>query len=163
MTPSQRLWVLDCAGEASQSSHIYPKMAACEAALESDYGTSALARLGFNLFGMKSHMHSAYGTMNLPTREFLHGEWVQIIGAWVKYDNLTECFADRMETLTRLRDVYPHYQAALAAPTPEVYIQEVSATWSTDPDRGAKCLAIYNVVFPPQNTHDDVQSASAAT
>ena len=151
--------MLEAAGEATQAGHVFPRMAASEAALESDYGKSALARLGFNLFGTKQHIHPAYGTMNLPTREFLHGEWVQIVGAWVRYDNLAECFADRMETLKRLRDVFPHYEAALAAPTPEVYIQEVSATWSTDPQRGAKCLAIYKEVFPPQTTHEEVVDA----
>lgn len=148
MTDSQRLWLLDTANQALEAKHIHPCMAACEAALESAFGTSALARLGLNLFGMKQHAHPVYGTLNLPTREFDNGEFVPKFQAWVQYDNVAECFADRMETLMRLRDVYPHYQAALTASDPQAYIREVSATWSTDPQRADKVLAIYNEVFP---------------
>lgn len=122
-------------------------MAACEAALESDYGTSALARLGFNLFGTKQHVHPIYGTLNLPTKEYINGEWEPQIGRWVQYENVEECFADRMETLRRLQDIYPEYQAALTATTPEAYISAVSKRWSTDPERATKVLAIYSEVF----------------
>jgi flagellum-specific peptidoglycan hydrolase FlgJ len=154
MNPSQRLWVLDTTNQALEAKHVYARMAACEAALESDFGTSALARLGFNLFGMKQHTHPIYGTLNLPTREFLNGEWVPKISAWVQYENVAECFADRMETLVRLRDVYAHYQAALTAPDPAVYIAEVSKTWSTDPNRAQKVLAIYAEIFPYESSSD---------
>jgi len=154
VTPSRRLWVLETTNQALEAKHVHARMAACEAALESDYGTSALARLGFNLFGMKQHTHPVYGTLPLPTREFLNGEWKQEIGQWVKYENLEECFADRMATLMRLRSVYPHYQAALTAPDPETYIAEVSKTWSTDPARAAKVLAIFNEVFPQDSSGD---------
>lgn len=161
MTPAQRLWVLDVTNQALEAKHIYARMAACEAALESDYGTSALARLGFNLFGMKQHTHPIYGTLNLPTREFLNGEWTQITQAWVQYENIEECFADRMETLMRLRDVYPHYQAALVAPDPGVYIAEVSKTWSTDPNRAQKVLAIYAEIFPYPDSSGDINFTEA--
>lgn len=146
MTSAQRLWVLECTGEALKAKHVWPRMAACEAALESGYGTSALARLGFNYFGMKQHTHPIYKTLNLPTKEYINSEWMQVIAAWVEYENPAECFADRIATLVRLRGVYPHYQAALIAPTAEIYIAEVSKTWSTDPARASKCLAIYNQI-----------------
>lgn len=136
-------------------------MAASEAALESDYGTSALARLGLNLFAMKQHVHPVYGTLSLPTKEFENGEWVPKIAAWVRYDNLTECFADRMATLTRLANVYPEYQAALTAADETNYIIAVSRKWSTDPGRAGKCLAIFNEAFPPTNTtHEAVNEAA---
>lgn len=154
MTPSQRLWVLETTNQALEAKHVYARMAACEAALESDYGTSALARLGFNLFGMKQHTHPIYGTLNLPTREFLNSEWTHVISHWVQYENVEECFADRMETLVRLRGVYPHYQAALTASDPAVYITEVSKTWSSDPARGQKVLEIYAEIFPYGSSGD---------
>lgn len=148
MTPDQQKWILTIAGDAAEAKHVWPRMAACEAALESDYGTSALARLGLNLFGMKQHVHPTYGTLNLPTKEFLNGEWVPQVAQWVQYENLTECFADRMATLQRLANVYPEYEAALTAPDEMTYIAQVSRRWSTDPGRAGKVVTIYGQVFP---------------
>jgi flagellum-specific peptidoglycan hydrolase FlgJ len=162
MTPGQREWVIEVAAAAAQAGHVFPRMAACEGALESGYGTSALARFGFNVFGCKQHVHPIYGTLNLPTKEFLDDQWQVVNAEWVKYDNFEEAFADRIETLKRLSDAYPHYAAALAAPGPINYINQVSQTWSTDPGRAAKVITIYNEVFPvtPDNSAA-VQAASA--
>lgn len=154
MTSEQRSWVLEQANQALEAKHVYARMAACEAALESRYGTSALARLGYNLFGMKQHQHPIYGTLNLPTQEFEHGEWVPIVQAWVQYENAAECFADRMETLLRLRDIYPEYQQALTAPDPVSYVRAVSKRWSTDPARADKVIAIFNEIFAPDSSEE---------
>lgn len=129
---------------ATQADHPFPTMAAAEAALESAWGNSELVRDANNLFGMKQHQHPVYGTMNLPTKEFEGGEWIEAEAHWVKYPDWATCFWDRAATLHRLASAFPHYKAALAATSPEAYIAEVSKTWSTDPARGAKCLAIYN-------------------
>jgi flagellum-specific peptidoglycan hydrolase FlgJ len=129
---------------AAIAQHIFPEMAACETALESAYGTSKLAVLGNNLFGMKQHKHFIYGTLTLPTREFVDSEWIQTTAEWVKYPDWASCFADRMATLQRLASYYPHYDNALKAASSTTYITEVSQTWSTDPERANKVLAIYN-------------------
>jgi flagellum-specific peptidoglycan hydrolase FlgJ len=128
-------------------------MAACEAALESSWGNSQLARDDFNLFGMKQHAHPVFGTMTLPTREWIGKEkdtqdgnpdgWIQVTASWVKYPDWRACFADRLATLERLSNVLPHYKAALEAPDAQTYITEVSKTWSTDPRRAEKVLSIY--------------------
>src|SRR6266404_5395695 len=102
MTSAQRDWLKQTAKSAEIAEHIFPQMAACEAALESGFGSSALAREANNLFGMKQHMHPVYGTLSLPTKEFLSGEWQTVEAQWVKYDSIDECFEDRMATLTRL-------------------------------------------------------------
>ena len=150
MTPADRSWVLQTANEALEAKHIFPCMAACEAALESAFGNSALAKEAHNLFGLKAHksLTGTFNTVSLPTKEFLGGNWMEVSAEWMKYDTLADCFADRMATLMRLRDVYPHYRAALTASGPEIYISEVSKTWSTDPNRAEKCLAIYREIFP---------------
>ncbi len=122
----------------------WPGYVAAEAALESTFGTSDLAAEDFNLFGMKAHKHPIYGTVNLPTREFLHGEWVRVEAAFIKYPDWESCLRDRLATLTRLAPVYPHYAAALAASDGPTFILEVSKTWSTDPARAQKVLNIYN-------------------
>ena len=143
-TDSQLQFLNDTANAALKAGHIYPAMAACEAALESGYGTSGLAKTDHNLFGMKQHQHPVYGTHVLPTREFENGAWIVINANWVSYPSTVECFIDRMNTLKRLAPVYQHYAAALAAPDAGTYVTEVSKTWSTDPNRATKVAGIYH-------------------
>lgn len=144
MNENQRKFLQAAAAAATKSGHIFPEMAACEAALESAYGTSELATRDFNLFGTKQHRHPIYLTHNLPTREFENGEWKTVTAAWVSYPDWASCFADRMATLQRLAPAFPHYAAALGAASAEIYVNEVSRTWATDPARAAKVLAIYD-------------------
>jgi flagellum-specific peptidoglycan hydrolase FlgJ len=130
--------------QATQSGHIFPEIAGCEAALESGYGRSALAIQANNLFGMKAHVQEWSGeTISIPTREFLDHGWVMVQADWVKYADWAECFLDRMATLKRCAPIYPHYQAALDASNYIVYINEVSKSWSTDPERAAKVIHIF--------------------
>jgi flagellum-specific peptidoglycan hydrolase FlgJ len=143
-------WIKSTAEAASAASHIFPVMAACEAALESAFGESTLAKEGNNLFGMKQHIHLAqgdpalnYGTLSLPTKEFLDGNWRAVQADWVRYPSIAECFADRMRTLKRLAGAYSHYARALTAPSAGVYVEQVSKSWSTDPQRAEKVIAIY--------------------
>ena len=136
---------------AADAHHIFPLMAACEAALESGYGTSSLSIADKNLFGTKQHTHPIFGTANLSTKEFLDGKWVSIIAKWIVYPSYASCFTDRMATLTRMAPNYPHYKAALAATDPITYATEVSKTWSTGPKRGADVITIYHnftTLFP---------------
>jgi flagellum-specific peptidoglycan hydrolase FlgJ len=136
---------LDSTSQAAQDAgHCFPTMAACEAALESGYGTSRLAIADHNLFGMKQHQHPVFGTHSLPTKEFLKGDWVTVSADWVSYPADVDCFHDRMLTLVRLSKAYPHYAAAIQATDAAVYVTEVSKTWSTDPERANKVIAIHN-------------------
>ena len=150
MTPAQMQFLQTASRQAAVAGHVFPKMAACEAALESGFGTSGLALADNNLFGMKQHAHPIYGTHVLPTKEFIDAngdsnkEWVVVNAAWVKYPDLAACFADRMATLRRLAPRMQHYAAALAATDPVTFVNEVSKSWSTDPERAAKVVAIYN-------------------
>ena len=140
-------WLKNAASEASVAGHIFAEMAACEAALESNFGQSALARDGNNLFGMKQHTHPIFATLSLPTREFISGDWKIVNADWVKYPSLAACFADRMGTLIRLQDEFPHYGMALTAPDEYTYVREVSQNWSTDPQRAEKVISIYKEYF----------------
>ncbi|MHB1021496.1 MAG: glucosaminidase domain-containing protein [Acidobacteriaceae bacterium] len=132
---------------ARKAGHIWPEYAACEAALESGWGRSKLAMEADNLFGQKQSHPPFEGTatLPLPTREFLHGSWVTVQANWAKFTDWQQCFTARMELLRRLSRAYPHYAAALAAKTGEEYVVEVSKSWSTDPDRAGKVLAVHDV------------------
>src|SRR5580700_4222620 len=98
MTPEQRQFITQSEVSARLVGHVFPQMAACEAALESAYGQSVLAKQGNNLFGMKVHEHPTYGVLILPTREFQSGGWTIIQAEFVKYPALEDCFADRLAT-----------------------------------------------------------------
>jgi flagellum-specific peptidoglycan hydrolase FlgJ len=148
MTPAHQAFLRRALAEATKAQHIFPEMAACEAALESHFGESVLAIQDNNLFGMKAHRHMnpAYGVVNLPTREFENSEWIQTEASWCKYPDWASCFADRITTLKRLASVYPHYAHALEAGSGVTYVREVSQTWSTDPARADKVLTIYDEI-----------------
>lgn len=145
MTDEQQQFLAKAALAATSAGHIFPDMAACEAALESAWGKSGLATVDNNLFGMKQHQHPIYSTANLPTKEFENGQWITVIAHWIHYPGWPQCFEDRMATLKRLAPFkgFEHYAAALAAPDAETYVREVSAKWSSDPKRAEKILAIY--------------------
>lgn len=130
---------------ARLAGHVYPEMAACEAALESAWGRSRLAREANNLFGQKQDRGrtEGIGTLKLPTREYLHGQWVTEEADWVKFPDWTASFAGRMEILRALSSEFPDYARALQAQTPEQFVQWVSQRWSTDPARAQKVLSIY--------------------
>lgn len=147
LSEQNKQWVIQTAVSAKAGGHTWPEYAACEAALESGFGTSLLARQDNNLFGTKQHQHPIYGTHNLPTREFVNGGWIETTAAWIVFPSLSACFDDRMTTLGRLRNAYPHYNQALTATDGETFVREVSKTWSTDPNRGQKVIDIYKSVY----------------
>src|SRR5271170_1008024 len=153
MSIENQEFITKAVAAAQMANHVFPQMAACEAALESagklpdgtyQYGYSQLARLYNNLFGTKQHAHPEYGTVNLPTKEYdkVKG-WYITNAAWVIYPNVMDCFLDRMATLIRLKGIYPHYANALAATDPITYVEQVSLTWSTGPTRAAEVIKIY--------------------
>jgi flagellum-specific peptidoglycan hydrolase FlgJ len=131
---------------AHQGGHIFPEMAACEAALESGWGLSRLSRLASNLFGQKQDRsrNQGIGTLALPTREYFHGRWVVVDAYWVKFPDWAAAFAGRMEILRSLSAEFPAYANALQAKNPEQFVQLVSERWSTDPERAHKVLSIYD-------------------
>ncbi len=142
----QSLFLTRACNAARAARHVFPEYAACEAALESGWGRSKLAVEANNLFGQKQSHPPLAGTetIAMPTREFLHDHWMTVLANWTKFPGMTECFAARMALLHRLSQSFPHYQAALTAATGEQYVHEVSQSWSTDPDRAGKVLAIYD-------------------
>ena len=143
MNDSQKSFLARATAEAQKANHPFPEMAAAEAALESSWGNSQLAREANNLFGMKQHAHPVCGTVTLPTKEFIDGKWMACSANWVEYPDWASCFADRLATLQRLSNAYPHYKAALEAPDAQTFVTEVSKTWSTDPNRAAKVVSIW--------------------
>ena len=131
---------------AQSANHVFPEFAACEAALESGWGHSKLAVEANNLFCQKQSHPPLAGceTVTMPTREYLHDHWMTVMATWAKFPDWEGCFSARMALLRRLANNFPHYAAALNASNGEQYVAAVSQSWSTDPDRAGKVLAIYD-------------------
>lgn len=142
----QSIFLARACQAARAAKHVFPEFAACEAALESGWGRSRLAVEANNLFGQKQSHPPMVGTetISMPTREFLHDHWMTVQANWVKFPDWTECFAARMALLRRLSRAFPHYQQALNAANGEQYLLAVSKSWSTDPERAGKVLALYD-------------------
>ena len=144
MTPNEQ-FLIDTTAAAKEAGHIFPAMAACEAALESGWGKSELSTRANNLFGQKAPAGtSPANILAMDTKEYLNHAWVTVPARWMRYASHADCFKDRMAQLERLRVIYKDYGLALDAKTPEDYIVAVSRRWSTDPQRGAKVLETYN-------------------
>lgn len=151
MDIGQQQFITKATQQALISEHIWPVMAACEAALESGWGRSGLAIQGRNLFGMKVHHNTPESQiLKMNTREWIgtkaDGEYVTIVAEFMKYPDWAACFVDRMATLKRMAPYTRNYNMALAAEDPITYVHYVSLTWSTDPERADKVIAIYNGV-----------------
>ncbi|HVJ08041.1 MAG TPA: glucosaminidase domain-containing protein [Acidisarcina sp.] len=146
MAFQQEAFLQKAAFAAHAAGHIFPEYAACEAALESAWGQSRLAIAANNLFGQKQLPSSSpvLQTISLPTREYLHGKWVTVNASWASFPDWNACFQARMHLLVAASRMYPHYAAALAATSGRQFVLEVSQTWSTDPARASKVLAIYD-------------------
>jgi flagellum-specific peptidoglycan hydrolase FlgJ len=122
MTTQQDTFLRQASAAARDAGHIFPEYAACEAALESNWGHSCLARQANNLFGQKQSAEAeaeiaALGVLVMPTQEFLHGRWVTVMARWARYPDQATCFRARMALLQRLQHSYPAYARALAAST----------------------------------------------
>jgi flagellum-specific peptidoglycan hydrolase FlgJ len=145
MTTSPQVdFLIRAATTAHLANHPWPEYAACEAALESSWGRSTLALRANNLFGQKqSHPPVGSGTLRLPTREFIRGQWVDQIADWVVFPDWTASFDARMALLRRMAPRIPAYAAALNAACGEEFIEQVSLGWSTGPMRASQVLAIY--------------------
>lgn len=140
ISEAQQLFLEDVYQGAMSAGAIWPQMQACEAALESAWGTSSLSVQARNLFGQKASPEWPGQTVSIPTREYLHGKWVFVPAEWCSFPNWESCFDARM----RLLQANPCYAEALAASGPESFIELVSRHWSTDPNRAGKVLAIYD-------------------
>lgn len=143
---TKKAFLLRARDAAQTAGHVWPEYAACEAAEESAFGESELCREADNLFGQKQGRFTAgLPTVKLPTEEYARGAWSRVLVSWPRFPDWTACCRSRMAVLKGLAYAFPHYAAALAAADGESYVREVSATWSTDPRRADKVLAIHQM------------------
>lgn len=122
---------------------INPVIAAAQAALESNWGQSQLAREANNLGGVKAGSQWGGPVIELPTREWREadGTWYTTVARWRKYADWAEAFEDYGNLIER---VYPH--AAAVAGNPREFLEQLTARdypkYATDPSYTQKVWAV---------------------
>ena len=138
---------------------INPAVVAAQAALESGFGKSQLARDANNLFGIKGSYHGH--TMALPTVEWDGEKYVDTVAYWRVYPSWQECFEDYGRIISELS----WYQDAEdAADSPHDFLNGilvkrdelgdvVEPGWATDPSYRNKVWSIieqYDLLASPE-------------
>ena len=124
---------------SARDTHIPPGFVVAEAALESTWGTSALAIQARNLFGVKADKSWHGDVWDHPTREFLNGEWVMRPARWRKYPDWRGSIGDHAAFLRSNQ----RYSAAFQAVGSIAFTRAIAAAgYATDPKYADKIIAV---------------------
>ncbi len=125
MKPQDFIALIGGAAKASAKlSSVPASFTVAQAALESAWGESMLARQGKNLFGVKADLAWQGDVLTINTREFLHGTWVMVPARWRKYTDWQACMDDHAAFLHQNR----RYAACLLKATPPEQRTDVKPT-----------------------------------
>lgn len=140
MTPQEFIAAIGPAAQASAAKTGIPaSFTVAQAALESGWGKSRLAREAFNLFGVKADASWHGDVLELPTQEYLHGEWVTQIARWRRYTGWQDCLDDHAQFLL----VNPRYRPAFQFTDGRQFAKAVAAAgYASDPGYAAKVISI---------------------
>ena len=110
-----------------------------QAALESGWVESLLARQGKNPFGVKADPSWRGEVLTFTTREFLRGAWVTVPAYWRKYADWQACIDDHAAFLRQNR----RYARCFACTAGAAFARAVAlAGYATDPEYGDKIVSI---------------------
>lgn len=140
MNPSEFIMRLTKAAISSaKTSGVPASITIAQAALESAWGESGLARNGNNLFGIKADSRWRGETLTLPTKEFIKGQWVVVHAKWRKYESWQASIDDHAAFLRR----NPRYKACFACTTAQAFAEALSqAGYATDPAYADKVVSL---------------------
>lgn len=103
---------------------LFPSVAIAQAAVESGWGTTLLARKYNNFFGIKALGGWTGKSVNLSTGEILDGQKVTIKSNFRVYDSMRASLADRNKFLNS----YSRYKSVVTATTPEAQIKALGSS-----------------------------------
>lgn len=110
-----------------------------QAALESAWGASKLAKQGCNLFGVKADRSWTGKILELPTYEFVNGQRITVVAKWRSYPDWLACLLDRAEFFRK----NPRYAKCFAETTGDGWARAVAAAgYATDPEYAAKLCSV---------------------
>ena len=140
IAPDRATFLLSLYEAAKASGHVWPSFAAVEAALDSDWGASELAKQANNVFNLRAPARFPSWLAASIHTQTVNGKQYD----WLKFGTLADCFTARMGKLRG----YSMYYQAVRAKTPVEYIREVSKLWSADPGRAEKVIALQKAFAP---------------
>lgn len=129
------------AAESQRKTGVPASITVAQAALESGWGESGLARAGNNLFGIKADSRWRGETITLNTREFIRNQWVVVPAKWRKYASWQASIDDHAAFLK----LNPRYKACFLCTTVPAFAHALAqAGYATDPDYANKLIALMN-------------------
>ncbi len=127
--------------ESQRKSGVPASITIAQAALESGWGESGLAKAGNNLFGIKADSRWRGETITLNTREFIRNQWVVVPAKWRKYTSWQASIDDHAAFLK----LNPRYKACFLCTTASAFAHALAqAGYATDPDYASKLIALMN-------------------
>lgn len=127
--------LLPAALSCQRNSGIPASFTLAQAALESAWGASRLARDGHNLFGVKADASWHGPTVEMNTGEVINGQRVMVPAKWRAYPDWLACLTDRAKFFQN----NPRYAKCFAEKTGEGWARAVAAAgYATDPDYAVK-------------------------
>ncbi len=129
------------AAESQRKTGVPASITIAQAALESGWGESGLARTGNNLFGIKADSRWRGETITLNTREFIRNQWVVVPAKWRKYASWQASIDDHAAFLKQ----NPRYKNCFLCATSPAFARALAqAGYATDPDYANKLIALMN-------------------
>jgi lysozyme len=98
----------------------FPSVLIAQAALESNWGQSALAAKYNNYFGIQAGSSWTGKTVSLSTNEVLNGKNTSVVGNFRVYNSLTDSIKDRNKLLSTAR-----YATVRQATTPQTQAEAI--------------------------------------
>lgn len=126
------------ARQASCASGLPWEITVAQAALESNWGQSLLARDAHNYFGIKAHGH--HDRVSYPTFEVVNGRTVKVHAEFACYASMQECFADRDALISSL---VCYAEARAQKEDPEAFARALAKHWATDPKYAEKLVKMW--------------------
>ncbi len=130
------------AQEIQKEHQILTSVTLAQAILESNWGESELASQANNLFGVKGR--AGQPVVNMTTKEFSDGQWIEIQANFRKYANWNESLDDHANLfLNGTSWSKTKYHGVLSAKTYQAAAEEImKAGYATDPDYASKLVSI---------------------
>jgi len=128
------------AQESMRATKVPASFTIAQAALESAWGESGLAKSAMNLFGVKADKAWKGATVTLPTREVIDGKGVTVPALWRKYSSWAECLTDHAQFFIvnkRYASAFKHTDNA-----EQFALAIAAAGYATDPQYAAKIIAV---------------------
>lgn len=141
MTPKDFIAAISPAAiESAKITGIPASFTIAQAALESSWGSSELAKQAFNLFGVKASAGWAGNVLIMPTKEFIGGKWITVNATWRKYPGWLASINDHAKFFA----VNPRYRLAMTGKrTGDDFARQIAAAgYASDPRYSEKVIAV---------------------